>query len=114
MPKIHVISFTPNGSVEYTRSPDLSFLFDGQGAMERVTDIGKRPESSKYFIKWLQGPFAGKIQTYGMAARYGLMGSCSVAEIEMNFYSYEQAVAFEVQMLNAMRKAGVQFGTANE
>lgn len=118
MSKPHVLSFAPNGSVEFTRSPDLNFLFKGEGDMERVTDIRKRTDAAMFYVHWMLGPFAGEDSTHVHHSQFlGEQKPCVRCRIEgrvMLFWSYEDAVKYEVQMLDAMRKAGVQFGTAHE
>lgn len=103
-----VLSFSPTGNVEYTRNTAFQ-PFDGRGDMQRVTDIQKRPDAPLYFIHWMLGPNAGRDHTYGMSTAYGVLSTCPAVEQVMLFNSYEEAVAHEVTVLNAMRKAGVSF-----
>lgn len=104
-----VLSFEPNGSVEYTRDNRLADLWGGEGNMVRVSDIQKMPERNEYYIKWLRGPYAGQDHVYDIAIQYGLaeddVSPCSI----VLFATYELAVEHEVSILNAMRKTGVLF-----
>lgn len=104
-----IMVFTSEGTVEFTRNPKLYEFFDGEGEMERVSEIKKRGRS--YFIKWLMGPFEGLEQTYAMGVRYGVQRAAFKAvESTMLFPTYEEAVEYEVRVLNGMRKQGVTFG----
>jgi hypothetical protein len=113
MAKPITLSFHDNGVVEWTRTPHFT-PFNGEGEMQRVTDIGKKPDEAKYFITWKLGIFAGHEHCYGMAARfdngsdvgYSLSGNHDDTVL---FNSYEEAVSHEIDMLNAMRKAGETF-----
>lgn len=105
-----VLAFDADGNVEYTRNSTFT-PFDGRGDMQRVTDIRKRPDAPLYFIHWMLGPFAGQNHTYQMSHDYGLplgYDGGDNSRIAM-FVSYEAAVAHEIKMLNAMRRAGVLF-----
>lgn len=105
------ISVDPNGTVEFTRNEILEEMFDGCGEMQRVTEIFKTAPHT-YHIKWLMGPYAGQVHTFGMSAAYG-RDLCTPAgaldKVEVPFSSYDYAVAHEVGILSAMRKAGVRF-----
>lgn len=108
-----VLSFSPTGNVEYTRNTAFQ-PFDGRGDMQRVTDIQKLSEQNLYYIHWMLGPLAGQNHTYGMSHEYGLPLGYEGGDPEHTalFLSYEAAVAHEIKMLNAMRKAGVTFDGA--
>ena len=103
-----IMVFTPEGTVEFTRSPKLYEFFEGDGDMERVSEIHK--SGPRYYIRWLMGPFAGQDHTFRMAKRYRLSERVAV-DMAMLFSTYEAAVEHEVKMLNAMRREGVTFGT---
>ena len=111
--RTHVVAFFPDGGVEHTRHADLDEIFGTEGLMERVTDIGRHREG--YFIKWIRGPLAVREHTYGMAGEYGTVNPehlnrlATMRDEILYFKTYEFAVAHEVQVLNAMRKAGIRF-----
>lgn len=116
MPTI-TMSFDPDGSIEFTRNKNLDAFFGGAGRMRRVTDIAKLDDSSKFFIRWLLGPYAGKahalehhIDIFGsiLDRRYGGSEIGDKTSVIL-FNSYEAAVQYEIDCLNAMRKAGVTF-----
>lgn len=115
MAQLMVIAFHDDGSIEYTRTKDLT-LFGGSGTMQRVTDIQKAPAAPIYYIRWMLGPYADSLHTHDMAIEY--LGLDELATLQaprishseaMEFPSYEAAVQHEITMLNAMRKAGVRF-----
>lgn len=112
-----VMSFDPDGSVEYTRNKALDGIFGGQGRMKRVTDIQKLNGESLFFIKWLMGPYAGKHFSHTLDRHdevFGLWRPSQRVFISshtgtMFFYSYEDAVAYEIECLNEMRRQGITF-----
>lgn len=118
---INVVSFHPDGTVEYTRS-NLLTLFGGLGEMQRVTEIEKLPHANKFTIRWLRGPFAGAVHTRTIARNYLIPEELDIAgcprfspeymraDDPMEFDTYNDAVFHEIAMLNVMRKAGVKFG----
>lgn len=116
MPTISV-SFDPTGEIEYTRNASLSWLFDGAGTMRRVTDIHKLPNDHLFYIKWLMGPYAGlshglteHIRVFGgMLDKDFHSGGFSDHTGTLFFKTYEDAVAYEIRCLNAMREQGVTF-----
>lgn len=110
MPNPLVISVDPNGVAEFTRNPQLETFFGGRGEMQRVTEVFKNGPRD-YRIKWLMGPNAGRTHTYGMSIAYGVVSTVPAVELEMSFATYETAVGHEVQVLNAMRKAGIRFSS---
>ena len=117
MPSISV-TFDPTGEIEYTRNAKLSWLFDGAGVMRRVTDIAKLPDENLFYIQWLLGPYAGKSHT--TEEHVSIFGAvkplcrCRISSHTgtMFFYTYEAAVAYEIECLNAMREQGVTFDAA--
>lgn len=122
MPKIHTISVFPDGAMEYTRNPDLTEFFGGKGDMQRVTEISKMPYGNAYYIQWKLGPYAGQAHTRDFARTYltpdeiletlpVLATPGTPTHVPLTFPTYEAAVAHEVQVLRAMRLAGVRFGT---
>lgn len=118
MKKPIVLSFDANGKVEFTRTKDIT-LFGGEGRMQRVTEIQKLDHAPQYYISWLMGPYRDNIHTHVMAFEYMTMaelGKLQAPRINrsepMYFASYEAAVSHEIDMLNAMRKAGVRFHEA--
>lgn len=111
------MSFDVDGSVEFTRNKALDTFFGGAGVMKRVSDIQKLDHSSKYYIKWLMGPHAGKahslethIRIFGgiLDGNYGGLGVSDKTGTIL-FDSYEAAVHCEIAALNAMREQGVRF-----
>jgi hypothetical protein len=114
MPKKHTIAVSPDGVLEFTRNTELSQALAplGDMDMERVTDICKFKTSNEYYIKWLLGPFKYLAQTHLMGIEYGVELPKGVTKAALNvlsFASYEDAVAYEIEMLAAMRRAGVSF-----
>lgn len=108
-----VLTFTPDGEIEYTRNTQFK-PFGGAGVMKRVTDIQKLPDRDSYYIRWMLGPFAGSDHCHAFAWEYnvdtdGLLPVAMSGLSTILFETYEAAVAHEVTVLNAMRKAGVIF-----
>jgi hypothetical protein len=112
-----VLAFDPDGTVEFTRHKNLDNFFGGAGTMKRVTDIKKLDNSSKFYIRWMLGPYAGKahdlekhIGVFGgiLDGHYGGSG-VSDRTGTLLFPSYEDAVDYEIKCLNHMRLAGVTF-----
>lgn len=57
-----LISFADDGSVEFTRSPMLLDLFDGeQKSVKRMSLVEHDDGLQAYTIKFVLGPFAGKM-----------------------------------------------------
>lgn len=104
-----VIRVDAEGTAEWTRDKNLQFLFGGEGDMQRVTDIFKR--GTHFGIKWLIGPLAVKEHTFAMSVDYGVLegGVTTTLHEPIMFLTYEAAVAHEILMLNAMRRAGISF-----
>lgn len=120
MKKPIVLTFDADGSVEFTRTKDIN-LFGGAGRMKRVTEIKKLDDAPQYFIKWMLGPFKGEVHQYTHALPYLTVEqlsplitlACTVTpDAILYFDTYEAAVDHEIDMLNAMRKAGVRFDQA--
>lgn len=114
MPSKIAIAFHADGTIEYTRTKALT-LFGGSGTMQRVTDIKKVPTASLYYIYWMLGPHTGHSANLEQHKKYIGQAKPEVCvKIDDNtgtfyFNSYEDAVSHEIEMLNAMRKAGVRF-----
>jgi hypothetical protein len=123
MPQKHTIAVSPDGLLEFTRNTKLSAVLAplGKTVMERVTDI-KQHETGNFYIHWLLGKFAGQGHTYNNFIEYSdyfkisekcldaLYSSMVGLEYEvMLFDTYENAVAHEIDMLAAMRRAGETF-----
>lgn len=106
-----VLNFLPDGTVQMTRTPDP--LLEGHIKMERVSDIKFSEHFQKHYIVWLMEPFKDKRHDFFMAEDY--LGGEAIEDIEFDedglllFNTYEDAVAHEVTMLNAMREAGIIF-----
>lgn len=115
------MSFDPDGSIEFTRNKALDGIFGGAGRMKRVTDIQKLDREALFYIKWLMGPFA---QTHAVPNNshtadrhtvvFGQRKPSVFVKIDDNtgtlfFRSYEDAVKYEIECLNAMREAGITF-----
>ncbi len=118
MPGI-IMSFDPDGSVEFTRNKNLDAFFGGAGNMQRVTDIQKHPDKPWYCITWLMGPFARRIRKDHNRVYHRMVfggdlipQACSVdgQSGTIWFFSYELAVQYEIECLNKMRADGVTFG----
>lgn len=103
-----VLSFHPDGEIEYTRNSQFT-PFEGRGEMQRVTDIRKEPDGNQFYIHWMLGPCAGVDHTYGMSIAVGVISTCPAVELVMKFPTYEDAVNHEVAVLNAMRRKGIRF-----
>ncbi len=105
-----------NGTVEFTRNPTLIDMLGDDGRMVRVSDIQKVPGQSLYYIKWLVGPFAGEGHTAAMSHSYGIpLPSLGIDLTSLlTFPSYEDAVKYEVMVLNALRLQGVRFTDGEE
>lgn len=119
-----VMSFDPNGSVEFTRNKALDAFFGGAGTMKRVTDIQKADNSASYCIKWLMGPLAhtghpadendGRHTLQMHMAVFGkdmVAWDCVASGWQgvLWFHSYEAAVQYEIACLNKMREQGTTF-----
>ncbi len=106
-----IINFFPDGSVQHTLKDNV-FKMPGRRKIERVTDIRFDEREQKFYIYWRGGPFAERVQTVAMALAYGVKGDFEMlpdATATMYFMSYDEAVALEVLMLDALRLAGEKF-----
>jgi hypothetical protein len=125
MPKTHTIAVYTDGTAEWTRAPALDKFFEGAGRMSRITDIRKHDESPLYCIFWMRGPYACNwfcrrhlMDIYGCCEEEATMLSIEKGALSMNaglfaplyVRSYQEAVDWEIEMLNYMRKDGVRFG----
>ena len=123
-----LITINADGSVEFTRKPELLALFEGERKqIDRMTDILHHPETDRYYFKFLTGPFAGRVfdtSVYSEVDRYGsksdghylvqITNQCSVpAELilrEGDIYStwttstYEDCAKLEVWFVDWMRR----------
>lgn len=114
-PRESVMSFDPDGSIEFTRNKNLDTFFGGAGTMKRVTDISKIDNGSLFFIKWLMGPYATRSHSFRQHVE--VFGSSAVAwdcivddnTQTLMFFSYEAAVFYEIACLNKMRLDGITF-----
>lgn len=108
--------FDSDGSIEFTRNKALDGMFGGVGVMERVTDIKKLPNDPLFYIKWLMGPYAGKSHDVSCHMEVfdpqpmAFLGRVDSNTGTLMFYSYEDAVNYEIVCLNAMREKGIVFG----
>lgn len=86
-----VITIRPGGEVE-TLLKDK--IFDtrvyGDRKIERLSEILPSADGQWFYIRWLKGPSAGQ------------------AELEM-FRDYEEAVEYEVKLVNDLRRQGYSF-----
>ena len=127
-----VISFNEDGSVEFTRTPELLALFEGQRMrVERMTDILFDDANQKFYIKFLKGPFKErdlKWDTVGLTQvstdlhrRWhdfieenspGLRTICLDTDVEnyeytrVLFNTYEDAVKVEIAFVDYLREQG--------
>lgn len=124
MPKKHVLAFHPDGEIEFTRNTHLSEVLAplGYASMERVSDIRQKAYTNKFYIQWLLGKWAGSPHTRNLCRNYfnpdNIPDSAPHFAPEymnpldpMLFATYEDAVAHEIDMLNAMRLKGETFAT---
>jgi len=116
MPKTHTVAVFPDGSLEYTRNAALTALFGDVGEMRRVSDIQKLPNEAMFYIKWLHGPNKGKsatwaqhVETIGADILPEAYHQISAHTGTLFFYTYEDAVVYEVQMISELRRRGVTF-----
>lgn len=83
----YTISVFPDGSIQHTlKDAVLHTGFIGKRKVERMSEILFNEDTQKFFIRWIQGPLQGQ-DTY-------IRG----------FYSYESAVACEVEIIETLRK----------
>jgi hypothetical protein len=83
-----VITFDEDGTVQFTRKPEALALFpDQRFSIERMSDIVFDEDRQRYYIQWLKGPLAGE-------------------RGELDFPSYEEAVACEIDIIDCWRLAG--------
>lgn len=126
-----VITFTPDGNVQFTRGDQpahdmLDNMFE-YGDMLRVTDICMHAATKRYMIRWLEGPFRERVQDVGTHTEifgYGITSSSAILVQNgtyekpdedtddygvLLFDTYERAVTYERMCLVALRKNGVTF-----
>lgn len=112
-PLVKQIHVRPDGSVDFTRDPLLTPIFDGRGQMQRITEIEKLEYSGKYYFTWLKGPYAGTIFDTDQAKELGIadvrIDISDGANWRCVFPTYEEAVSVEVQAVEALRQRGHTF-----
>jgi hypothetical protein len=125
-----LIDFSPDGRIEFTRSPHLLALFpDDAKRIERMTDIQHDLVEQLYYIKFLRGPFADLILSwYGsgllraeklgnlwrlIASEHssGLVRDTAVGRANhprkfVYFRTYEDAVKVEIAFVDFLREQG--------
>lgn len=134
MPRQIVIQFMPDGTVAHTRDKDLD-LSETLGArrkIDRISDIVFDEETQGFYIKFLRGiipdwvhpikdssrTFIGPLMLYNKKcwARFEYQLGATIdqgdAWIEggvLYFKTYEEAVAYEIAIVNAIRLVGGTF-----
>ena len=99
-----------DGTIEYTRNQELQGFFNDRGEMVRITDICKFKHSGEYYFVWLEGPYKDMIHTHGIHADiYETQVDTYTDHTIVVFNSYEETVAYERMVLEAMRKRGIKF-----
>lgn len=114
-----VVTFGTEGTAQFTRGDALAHeILDpmmSRGGMERVTDITMEPDSRRFMIRWLLGPWAGGIHdsrkhndVFGEQFTETPYVTLS-QENNLLFCTYERAVTYERMCLVYLRKNGVEF-----
>lgn len=128
-----LIQVHEDGSVDFTRNPILEKLFDGeQKIVERMTEIKFDYLRQTYYIQFLRGEFADLVLRWAGAGleradrlsalwtrfRNRREGAAIVftktvdpneAKGQVEFNSYEDAVAIEVAFIEFLREQGFKF-----
>jgi hypothetical protein len=112
-----LISFAPDGSIEFTRTPTLLGLFpDDAKRMERMTDILLNEDYQRYYVWFKTGVHAGKalailLDSYtDFASEDGFMVPFKLhteAGGLITFDTYEDAVKAEIQYVEFLRDCGL-------
>ena len=112
-----VLTIHPDGTasglkVKAGKGLDLRDL--GKVAVKRVSEIIWSEDRQRWYVHFLEGPWAPKALTYHLWQRAG-MGSKKVFDLNgiistgsglLTFEDYDDAVKAEVAFLDAMRLAG--------
>lgn len=106
-----VITFKPNGSIEFTRSsePLITDLEQhGRKSVKRMTEILFSEEDQKYYIVWTAGPFSYRNILSVVGYTLDPEGNLEPENIKL-FETYEQAVEYEIAMVDYLRLHGLVF-----
>ena len=109
--RVQVISISPNGALEALRAKKgqgLDLRQFGQAEVKRVSEILFDDKAQKFYVSFLEGQLAGRILT---PALYTAATGKPTAALpgKMLFDDYEDGVAAEVEVLDALRKSGMTF-----
>ncbi len=129
MPK-QVIQFFDNGNVAHTRDRnlDIAGMLGGTRSINRVTDILFHEQAQGFYITFLRGIIQDWKFHDGSIGEHYLEGTTVAAGFEFKigaeithspgmwiesgilmFEEYEEAVAYEIELLNHLRKIGARF-----
>lgn len=118
-PTTQVITFRPDGSIDglQFKGKGIDLRRFGSAKITRTTDILFDEASQKWTIKFLHGTCTGQTAAVWHAQRFECMieleamfrplRSDEPRDTVLAFEEYEQAVAVEVLLLQAARKAGL-------
>lgn len=124
MAKSIVVQFFPDGTVAHTRDKDfdISEALGAKRSIQRMTDILFDDEHQKFYIVMLKGVwddgfhiigFERHLVTNNMVRKFGIEPQPIMGDDDLygicRFDTYEDAVAFEIKLINAMRLHGVKF-----
>lgn len=106
-----VVTCHPNGSVETLLTSVLDTRKLGHRQIDRITIIEFDEVGQDFHIQWLKGPYAGHAHDTVM--------DCNILKNSplprpsqraiMVFDTYEEAVAHEIECVNALRLQGISF-----
>ena len=116
-----VISCFPNGRAEHTLRDGKFNPFPGQRRhITRLSEIMFDNERQQFFVLWLRGPFAGHPATWfntvdNLFPLRAFVGSIVTAyetwDCVLFFDTYEEAVAHEINIADALRQRGESFSS---
>lgn len=98
-----VIQFHPDGRIEFTRTPELLALFEGEHkSIKRMSEILFDEAKQKYYIKMLLGPAFNTVfnEWDGEVPKFSAFGDAAYYD------TYELAVADEIKMVDVFRRRG--------
>jgi hypothetical protein len=107
----HVISIDENGELQslmHKKGMGIDLREFGDAEIERVSLVEFDNTEKKFFVRFLKGPLADRVLTYPLyAAATGTPVKFLNSQPVMFFDDYEDGVAAEVRVLDALRKRGI-------
>lgn len=111
MKQAQVITINPDGTMEGLRRKSgegIDLRPFGLADITRTSDICFESKEQKFFVRFLEGPLKSRVLTYTLYAFCtGKPVVFSNDKPIMYFDEYEEAVEFEIEVLDAVRTKGI-------